>query len=370
MAKYPHLSSNTVIGNLCEIRLISKMGQLMKMFCSTAVFLLNIKLADVLFPVSSHPRGCECTVKEAGRYSAPCHCLPRSRVLVPHTDFPLRASCGDLDMARWGVFSLIVLAQVVLVLPQAPLSVKDMTYDDCRVWGIFHISLNNGYNLNLSQAYDACSLFDAELATKAQMERAHKEGFEKCKYGWVEDGFVVIPRVTPKYLCGKNNTGVVVWKASKDMEYDAFCFLQNDSQKRNACEPLIWPTTSMTEITSMDLRPITPSIIPAFSSDVSKPSSKTTTWKARFFSPTSIEMDVSSSQPTQVYDKPETERAKIKFGKWILYWVLGLVLLIVFVVFVIALVILLRRRKSYSYSATLQPKETEMWNHGLMANNS
>ncbi|XP_051884818.1 lymphatic vessel endothelial hyaluronic acid receptor 1-like [Pristis pectinata] len=273
-------------------------------------------------------------------------------------------------MARWGVISVVVLSQVLVGLPQAPLNIQDIKYDECRVWGVFHIILEDEYNLNLSQAHKACQLFDSVLATKAQVDRALQQGFERCRYGWVEDGFLVIPRITLKEICGQNKTGVVIWKQDPAMKYDAYCFRQNDSKKANVCEPLIFPpTTFTTEASSVEPGQ---EITPAFSSEtVPHPESGATTLpqETRSVLSTLIQTSVSTQD---IDDKTDPKGNKPLLGNQIIYCVL-VVIVILLLAFLVILICYLRKRRSFSYSSTRGQKENieaEVWSHSLTANNS
>ncbi|XP_072129011.1 lymphatic vessel endothelial hyaluronic acid receptor 1a [Mobula birostris] len=263
-------------------------------------------------------------------------------------------------MAGWALISAIALSQALIVHPQTPLNVQDLSYSDCRTSGVFHISLRNDYNLNLQQARRACQLFDTVLATKDQVEQAYLQGFEKCRYGWVEDGFVVIPRVTPRELCGQNRTGVVIWPQDQTFKFDAYCFRENDSKRVNACEPLeILPTASVTVLTSVDTDTRT---VPAFSSETmthSDPRVVTLTQDSRSTMLTLTQVSMS----TRVNEITDPKRDRTLLGNRIIYCVL-VVVLVLLLALVIILICFLKKRRSYSYSSTRQPKEnieTEVW---------
>ncbi|KFQ18488.1 Lymphatic vessel endothelial hyaluronic acid receptor 1, partial [Merops nubicus] len=90
--------------------------------------------------------------------------------------------------------------------------------------------------VNFSEASNACDRLHLQLASKDQVEKALKYGFETCSYGWVKDGFVVIPRITSNVKCGKGNVGLVLWHAETFKTFKAYCFNSSDVQI-NSCKP-------------------------------------------------------------------------------------------------------------------------------------
>ncbi|NWR44935.1 LYVE1 protein, partial [Regulus satrapa] len=94
---------------------------------------------------------------------------------------------------------------------------------------------------NFSEASNGCNQFNLQLASKEQVEEAQKHGFETCNYGWVKEGFAVIPRITSNQKCGQGKTGVAQWKAGKDKKFHLYCFNSSDVWI-NSCHPD--PTTS------------------------------------------------------------------------------------------------------------------------------
>ncbi|OPJ73907.1 lymphatic vessel endothelial hyaluronic acid receptor 1 [Patagioenas fasciata] len=109
----------------------------------------------------------------------------------------------------------------------------------CRITGV-GIYLEE--KVNFSEASNACNQLNLQLASKDQVEKALKHGFETCSYGWVKDGFVVIPRITSNKKCGKGNTGLVPWNAEHFKTFKVYCFNSSDVQI-NSCKPD--PTTTM-----------------------------------------------------------------------------------------------------------------------------
>ncbi|NWS65833.1 LYVE1 protein, partial [Crotophaga sulcirostris] len=96
--------------------------------------------------------------------------------------------------------------------------------------------------VNFSEASNACNQLNLQLASKDQVDKALKHGFETCSYGWVKEEFVVIPRITSNSKCGKGNTGLVSWHAEHFKTFKVYCFNSSDVQI-NSCKPD--PTTTV-----------------------------------------------------------------------------------------------------------------------------
>ncbi|NXL35793.1 LYVE1 protein, partial [Glaucidium brasilianum] len=90
--------------------------------------------------------------------------------------------------------------------------------------------------VNFSEASTACNQLNLQLASKEQVEKALKHGFETCSYGWVKDGLVVIPRITSNKKCGKGNVGLVLWRAEPFKTFQVYCFNSSDVHI-NSCKP-------------------------------------------------------------------------------------------------------------------------------------
>ncbi|KFQ56560.1 Lymphatic vessel endothelial hyaluronic acid receptor 1, partial [Pelecanus crispus] len=95
---------------------------------------------------------------------------------------------------------------------------------------------------NFSEASNACNQLNLQLASKDQVEKALKHGFETCSYGWVKDGLAVIPRITSNKKCGQGNIGLVPWYAEPFKTFKVYCFNSSDVQI-NSCKPD--PTTTI-----------------------------------------------------------------------------------------------------------------------------
>ncbi|XP_077328725.1 aggrecan core protein isoform X2 [Lithobates pipiens] len=82
------------------------------------------------------------------------------------------------------------------------------------------------------QAQEFCESKNATLASTGQLYSAWKSGFDKCRAGWLSDGSVRYPIVTPRRVCGGDQPGVrTVYLYSNQTgfpdplsKYNAFCF--------------------------------------------------------------------------------------------------------------------------------------------------
>ncbi|KAJ8335249.1 hypothetical protein SKAU_G00408880 [Synaphobranchus kaupii] len=98
---------------------------------------------------------------------------------------------------------------------------------------VFHVSAPQ--RLTLEEAKVFCRASGAELATTSQLYAAWNEGLDHCSPGWLADGSVRYPIVTPRERCGGFQTGVkTVYRHGNQTgfpephtRYDAFCFRGN-----------------------------------------------------------------------------------------------------------------------------------------------
>ncbi|KAM4631281.1 lymphatic vessel endothelial hyaluronic acid receptor 1a [Polymixia lowei] len=91
---------------------------------------------------------------------------------------------------------------------------------------ITYIDDNNQsqYAFNASEARELCLSLGLTIASKAQVQEALTQGLETCRFGWIDENFVVIPRINANPNCGQNKTGLVKWRASVKKVFDGFCF--------------------------------------------------------------------------------------------------------------------------------------------------
>nr|XP_034972289.1 CD44 antigen isoform X12 [Zootoca vivipara] len=114
----------------------------------------------------------------------------------------------------------------------------------CRYAGVFHVEKNRRYSLSREEAVELCKALNSTLPTWDQMQKAYDQGFETCRYGYIEEK-IVVPRHTPYTLCAANHTGIYVLSSNISDKYDTYCF--NTSESRDiVCDPVvklysIWP---------------------------------------------------------------------------------------------------------------------------------
>lgn len=84
----------------------------------------------------------------------------------------------------------------------------------------------------LSEARDYCRTLGAEMANTGQLYAAWNEGVDQCNPGWLADGSVRYPIVTPREKCGGNSPGVKTVFQFRNQtgfpdpqaRYDVYCF--------------------------------------------------------------------------------------------------------------------------------------------------
>ncbi|XP_067850355.1 lymphatic vessel endothelial hyaluronic acid receptor 1-like [Heptranchias perlo] len=283
-------------------------------------------------------------------------------------------------MEKWGILPLAVLSWAFVVLTQTSIDVKDIVVSECRIWGVFHLNLRGDYLLTLTQARSACNLFGTVLASKAQVIHAQKDGFETCRYGWVDDGFLVVPRIVSKEKCGKNRTGVMTWKVGTGNQSDGYCFRLTDGQKTNTCETLTVQTTTImspTETPLLDLSPTGMKPTTAVSFEPTPILDTETTHapqETKSVFSTLIITNPRSFTSRESFTMSTAEEGLVLVNRWSTYCVLGVVVVVLLVLFVIAVICYTRRqKKNFSFSRNGQPKEAieaEVWNHNLLEDGS
>ncbi|KAE8606157.1 hypothetical protein XENTR_v10010615 [Xenopus tropicalis] len=136
--------------------------------------------------------------------------------------------------------STVVLLTILLThfVAQGVINIKDIAHSPCRIAGVLLAeSSDHKYKFNFTRAESVCHVLGLQLASKNQVEKANKYGFETCSFGWVSEQFVVISRIQPNEKCGQSKTGLVPWmtvNAAKD--FHAYCFNASDTRK-NSCKP-------------------------------------------------------------------------------------------------------------------------------------
>uniref|UniRef100_A0A1A7WUE1 Lymphatic vessel endothelial hyaluronan receptor 1 n=2 Tax=Iconisemion striatum TaxID=60296 RepID=A0A1A7WUE1_9TELE len=99
--------------------------------------------------------------------------------------------------------------------------------------GVFQVSHVDSrdqlqYAFSASEARRFCRSLGLSIASKAQVEAALRRGLETCRFGWIDEHFVVIPRIHALPNCGRNRTGLVPWRAKVTEKFDVFCFNESE----------------------------------------------------------------------------------------------------------------------------------------------
>lgn len=127
-----------------------------------------------------------------------------------------------------------------------PEKVKDWT-NFLSVGEVFHDFIPQQLTFNEAQSY--CRAAGAELATTAQLYLAWSEGLDHCSPGWLSDGSVRYPIITPRERCGGALPGVkTLYQFSNQTGFpepsslhDVYCFKGDNVVPLNAnCWLLIW----------------------------------------------------------------------------------------------------------------------------------
>ncbi|KAG7499894.1 brevican core protein-like [Solea senegalensis] len=98
---------------------------------------------------------------------------------------------------------------------------------------VFHDSIPQ--HLSFAEAQTYCRATGAELATTAQLYLAWSEGLDRCSPGWLSDGSVRFPIITPRERCGGPQAGVkTIYRFSNQTGFpepsslhDVYCFKDN-----------------------------------------------------------------------------------------------------------------------------------------------
>ncbi|KAG7274433.1 hypothetical protein CRUP_033589 [Coryphaenoides rupestris] len=97
-----------------------------------------------------------------------------------------------------------------------------------------------------SEAREVCHSLGLTIASKAQVQSAITQGYQTCRFGWIDEHFAVIPRVTAEVSCGQGKTGLVSSvDGSHRLQY-AF----NASEAREVCHSLGLTIASKAQVQS------------------------------------------------------------------------------------------------------------------------
>ncbi|KAM9302081.1 CD44 antigen [Gastrophryne carolinensis] len=125
------------------------------------------------------------------------------------------------------------------------LSVSQTSYEiSCRFRGVFHVQKDVRYNQTAEEARRTCLELGAIIASKEMVQLALDTGFEICRYGWVDNNTVVIPRITANPICAANYVGLFVLHTNLTARYDVFCYNTSDESEKN-CEQYNYRNTSV-----------------------------------------------------------------------------------------------------------------------------
>ncbi|XP_061085042.1 stabilin-2 [Conger conger] len=113
----------------------------------------------------------------------------------------------------------------------------DLHFEDTKV-GVFHVRSPLGqYNLNYTEAQQACQDRGGTMATYKQLSYAQEAGFNMCSAGWLEKERVAYPTTFSSPKCGFGHVGIVDYgpRVNLSETWDAFCYRMQDVQC--ACKP-------------------------------------------------------------------------------------------------------------------------------------
>ncbi|KAG9267135.1 lymphatic vessel endothelial hyaluronic acid receptor 1-like [Astyanax mexicanus] len=160
-------------------------------------------------------------------------------------------------MTRSGTLLLLLLLLWVNLITSAlltDLSQIKVYPKHGSISGVFHASLSAGYAFNASSARELCEHLGVAIADKAQVIRASTQGFQTCRFGWIDEQIAVIPRIQANPACGQGRVGVIVWRVQLTGKFDVYCFNSTDfevhAQAATTKEPHKTPTVTVAPNTS------------------------------------------------------------------------------------------------------------------------
>ncbi|KAJ8247486.1 hypothetical protein GJAV_G00246970 [Gymnothorax javanicus] len=143
-------------------------------------------------------------------------------------------------------------------------------YIDGLLGEIIHVTSTEGFTYDEALAY--CQEENATLASTGELYAAWKQGFDKCRAGWLIDRSVRYPINNPRLQCGAGKVGVhTVYRYPNQTgypdlhsKYDAYCFRADLMVLANETE------LNITAVEVPDLlRPVLPSVAPPIHVDLS-----------------------------------------------------------------------------------------------------
>lgn len=76
--------------------------------------------------------------------------------------------------------------------------------------------------------------------------------FVLFRFGWTDEHLAVIPRINALANCGKNQVGLVPWRAPVTQKFDAFCF--NESGMTPFIYTMVLPGTKRKKSQNVEVR--------------------------------------------------------------------------------------------------------------------
>ncbi|XP_066489228.1 lymphatic vessel endothelial hyaluronic acid receptor 1 [Tiliqua scincoides] len=146
----------------------------------------------------------------------------------------------------FGVTTVFFSIWITNTIIQDAFAFTDIDTSPCRISGITVIKDKKGSGFSFSEANAICGELGLTLASKAQIENARKHGFETCNFGWVREQYIVISRIIPNSKCGRNKTGVLVWRVQDHHKTVGYCFNSSDTWV-DSCIPEDAGTTALPE---------------------------------------------------------------------------------------------------------------------------
>ncbi|KAM9569601.1 lymphatic vessel endothelial hyaluronic receptor 1b [Salvelinus alpinus] len=161
-------------------------------------------------------------------------------------------------MARVWLFSCLLFTMAVYALTFEFNLIKVFP-EVGRISGVSMVSYGNQYALNASQARAMCLFLNITIATREQVHTAQQHGLETCGYGWIDEQIAVIPRIVQSMKCGRNNIGLIPWRAPINKPFHVFCFNLTDLENPlDITTPKVQTTTkTMTTTTVSTSAPTT-----------------------------------------------------------------------------------------------------------------
>ncbi|KAJ8340199.1 hypothetical protein SKAU_G00348320 [Synaphobranchus kaupii] len=250
--------------------------------------------------------------------------------------------------------SFVACLFLSLAVVALPLKSREIQVYTIPVMGVFEVAFmpspnKMSYGFNASQAREVCGSLNVTIASKAEVEEALRNGLETCRFGWIDEQIAVIPRINPSMTCGKNGTGVIIWRALVTTLFDVFCFNSSALQLRLDAEA--------TEV------PVTTKQAPGISSSSPSPTSVRLPQSTRSAPLTSPSLSLSTSPARPDQNVPLQPMSSTSFG----VVPTAVVITVVTVLLLTAFAAFWRNRKTknsiplWKKAPTKDGTETEVW---------